>query len=59
LIQVAPNSSINVSAKNEGYQLILETEVDIVQGDFLEVFIKNNVNSTPIIVKDLQFRVSE
>jgi hypothetical protein len=59
LIQVAPNSSINVSAKNEGYQLILETEVDVVQGDFLEVFIKNNVNSTPIIVKDLQFRVSE
>ncbi len=59
LIQVAPNSSINVGAKNEGFQLTLETVAEINQGDYLEVFIKNNVNSTPIIVKDLQFRVSE
>ena len=59
LIQVAPNSSINIGAKNEGFQLTLETVAEINQGDYLEVFIKNNVNTTPIIVKDLQFRVSE
>ncbi|MEY4539302.1 MAG: hypothetical protein RLZZ306_1059 [Bacteroidota bacterium] len=59
LIQVAPNSSIAVSAKNEGFQLTLETIAEINQGDYLEVFIKNNINSTPIVVKDLQFRVSE
>ena len=59
LIQVAPNSSISVGAKNEGFQLTLETIADLNQGDYLEVFIKNNVNATPIVVKDLQFRVSE
>ena len=59
LIQVAPNSSIAVAAKNEGFQLTLETIAEINQGDYLEVFIKNNINSTPIVVKDLQFRVSE
>lgn len=59
LIQIAPNSSIAVTAKNEGFQLTLETIADIAQNDYLEVFIKNNVNSTAIVVKDLQFRVSE
>ena len=59
LVQVAPNSSIMVGQKNEGFQLTLETIADINQGDYLEVFIKNNVNTTPIVVKDLQFRVSE
>ena len=59
LIQVAPNSSISVGAKNEGFQLTLETIADLNQGDYLEVFIKNNATTTPIIVKDLQFRVSE
>jgi hypothetical protein len=59
LIQVHPNSSISLATKNEGFQLTLETIADIVQGDYLEVFIKNNVTTTPIVVKDLQFRVSE
>lgn len=59
LIQIAPNSSISVGPKNEGFQLTLETMAEINQGDYLEVFIKNNVNSTPVVVKDLQFRVSE
>lgn len=59
LTQVAPNSSISVGSKNEGFQITLETIAEINQGDYLEVFIKNNVNTTPIIVKDLQFRVSE
>jgi hypothetical protein len=59
LLQIAPNSSLAVAGKNEGFQLTLETIADIVQGDYLEVFVKNNVNTTPIVVKDLQFRVSE
>jgi hypothetical protein len=59
LIQIAPNSSISVGLKNEGFQLTLETIAEINQGDYLEVFIKNNANTTPIVVKDLQFRVSE
>lgn len=57
--QIAPNSSISIGAKNEGFQLTLETIAEINQGDYLEVFIKNNVTTTPIVVKDLQFRVSE
>ncbi len=59
LIQIAPNSSIAVSAKNEGFQLTLETIADLNQGDYLEVFIKNNANTTPLLIRDLQFRVSE
>jgi hypothetical protein len=57
--QVAPNSSIGIAGKKENVQITLETEVDLIQGDYIEVFIKNNINTTPILVKDLQFRVSE
>lgn len=59
LLQIAPNSSIALGAKGEGFQLTLETVAEINQGDYLEVFIKNNINSTPILVKDLQLRISE
>lgn len=59
LLQIAPNSSLSVSGKNEGFQLTLETIVNITQGDYLEVFVKNNVNTTPLTVRDMQFRVSE
>jgi hypothetical protein len=57
--QIAPNSGMGIAGKKESIQLTLETEVDLIQGDYIEVFIKNNVNTTPILVRDLQFRVSE
>jgi hypothetical protein len=59
LVQIAPNASKTTTAKGEGFQLFLETVVDLVQGDYLELFIKNNNTTAPIIVRDLQFRISE
>jgi hypothetical protein len=59
LTQLAPNASKTTVTKGEGFQILLETVVDLVQNDFLEVFIKNNNTTTPIAVRDLQFRISE
>jgi hypothetical protein len=56
---VMPNSSKNTPTKGEGFQLALETVLDLVQGDYIEVFVKNNGSAAPLIVRDLQFRVSE
>ncbi len=58
-IQIAPNASKTTVAKGEGFQIFMETVVDVVQGDYLEVFIKNNNTTTPIVIRDLQFRISE
>jgi hypothetical protein len=33
--------------------------VDLITGDYIEVFIKNNQTTSSILVNDLQFRVSE
>jgi hypothetical protein len=59
LTQIAPNASKVTMTKGEGFQIVLETVVDLLQGDFIEVYIKNNNTTTPIIVRDLQFRISE
>ncbi len=55
-----PNGSLAASANNQSFQLTLATEVDLVQNDYLEVFIrKNNTNTTGLIVEELQFRVTD
>ena len=55
-----PNGSMAASAINQSFQLTLATEADIVQGDYLEVFIrKNNGNTSDLIVEELQFRVTD
>ncbi len=59
LEQIAPNASKATDSKSESFQIILETEVDLVSGDYIEVFIKNNLTTSAILVNDLQFRVSE
>lgn len=56
--QIAPSANISVLKKGEGFQLFLETEVDLEQNDFIEIFIKNNFTTAPITIRDLQFRVS-
>lgn len=56
----APNSSMGEMIANQGFQITLETEVDLNTNDYIEVFIKsNNSNTDSAIITDLQFRVSE
>jgi hypothetical protein len=59
LEQVAPHATKATDSKTDSFQIILETEVDLITGDYIEVFIKNNQTTSSILVNDLQFRVSE
>lgn len=53
-----PNSSMGSMINNQGYQIVLETEVDLSTNDYIEIFItSNNGNTNSIVVSDLQFRV--
>jgi hypothetical protein len=55
-----PEASMGSTSNNQAFQITLSTEVDMVAGNYIEVFIKsNNANSISLIVSDLQFRVSD
>jgi hypothetical protein len=54
-----PEASIGSMLNGQGFQIVLETEVDIATGDYLEVGIRNNANTNSVVISDLQFRVSE
>lgn len=56
---IAPGSTINGVQKGRGFQLYLTTQVDMISGDYIEVVMKNNLQTTPVIVNDLQFKVYE
>jgi len=55
----APSASISALTNNQGFQITFGTQVDLVKGDYLEVFIKNNVNTNSLTVTDLQFRIND
>lgn len=55
----APTSSLGPLTTNQGFQVVLETEVSLSTNDYIEVFIKSNVGTNPLLIKDMQFRVSE
>jgi hypothetical protein len=57
--QVLPNSTVTALARNQGFQLTLQTQVEMIAGDFIEVWLKSNNNTTPIVISDLQFKISE
>jgi len=55
-----PNASMGAMVNNQGYQISLETEIDIVTGDYFEIFIKrNNAAVTSVVISDMQFRVRD
>lgn len=56
---IAPNSTVANLGRNAGFQLTLQTQVELISGDYIEVWLKSNTNTTPIVVSDLQFKVSE
>lgn len=55
----APTSSLGPLSNNQGFQIVLETEVIFSTGDYIEVFIRSNAGTLPLVVADLQFRVVE
>jgi|GEM_PF-6289995 len=57
--QVLPNSTVTNLAKNQGFQINLQTQVEMIQGDYIELFMKSNNNTTPITVSDMQFKITE
>ena len=60
IIITAPIASMAAASNNQAFQIILNTEIDLVLGDYLEVFItRNNSNATTILVDELQFRVTD
>jgi hypothetical protein len=56
---IAPGSTITGVQKGRGFQLYLTTQVDMISGDYIEVVMKNNLQTTPVVVNDLQFKVYE
>tara|TARA_R110002049_G_scaffold20846_12_gene76631 strand:- start:253 stop:1671 length:1419 start_codon:yes stop_codon:yes gene_type:complete len=59
-VLVGPVSSMAAASNGQSFQIILNAEVDLVSGDYLEVFIRsNNNNASSIVVEEMQFRVSD
>jgi hypothetical protein len=55
-----PTGSIAALSNNQSFQITFATEVDIITGDYLEVFIRsNNSNANTITIQDMQFRVTD
>lgn len=55
-----PNSSMGSMVNNQAFQISLESEVDLVTGDYVEIFIKRNTSSgSSLVISDLQFKVSD
>ncbi len=55
----SPTSSLGPMTNNQGFQIVLESEVTLSTNDYIEVFIESNSGTTSLRVTDLQFRVSE
>jgi hypothetical protein len=59
-VLVGPVSSMAAASNGQSFQIILNAEVDLVTGDYIEVYIRrNNGNNSSITVEELQFRVSD
>jgi hypothetical protein len=52
----APSGSISSLTNNQGFQISFESNINMVTGDYLEIFIKSN-NTSNLTISDLQFRI--
>ena len=52
-----PHASLTGMSNNQAFQLVLDTEVDLVTNDFVEAFIANNTNTNSYTISALQFRI--
>jgi hypothetical protein len=55
----APAASMGSMVNGQGFQIVLTTDIELANGDYLEVGIRNNANTNNLVVSDLQFRISE
>ena len=53
-----PAATIRGMSPNQSYHLSFVTEVDLVTGDYLEIFIKGN-QTTSYLVTDMQLRITD
>jgi len=56
---IAPISSMASTTNGQSFQIILNTEVDLVTGDYLEAYISRRSANTSLTVVELQFRVTD
>ena len=54
-----PAASIGSMVISQGFQIVLETDVNLVTGDYLELGIRNTASTASVTITDLQLRVSE
>jgi len=55
-----PNGSLGAMANGQAYQITLETEVDMVTNDYVEVFLSRSTTAgSSVTISDLQFRISD
>jgi len=55
----SPNQSTGAMVNNQVFNLILETQVDMLTNDYIEIFIKTTTSNTPVTITDLQFRIRD
>lgn len=55
-----PTASLGAMTSGQGFQIVLETEVELATGDYIEVGIKRNNSATSnVTIGDIQFRVRD
>jgi hypothetical protein len=54
----APNASLGSLSNNQGFQIVLQSEVEMKTNDYIEIFIKSG-SSGSVVITDLQFRVND
>jgi hypothetical protein len=59
VIIASPHASTGTMSIGQAFLMVLDTEVNLVTNDYLEVYIKNNTGTTAITITDLQFRAVE
>ncbi|GGD82840.1 hypothetical protein [Planktosalinus lacus] len=55
-----PAASMGAATNNQAFQITLNTEVDLVTNDYIEVFLRsNNAGAASLTVSDMQFSVTD
>ncbi|MEX2349314.1 MAG: hypothetical protein WD554_00390 [Flavobacteriaceae bacterium] len=55
-----PAASMGAATNSQAFQITLNTEVDLVANDYIEVFLRsNNANAISLAVSDMQFSVTD
>ena len=59
--KIEPMSTVNNIPQGQGFSLNLNTQVDVTNGDFLEVHVKSNNNQdlNPLIINEMIFKLEE